>query len=193
VGDARKKVSAVQSPSFGEFGGGAFGFASEGVGGGEAAVVKRDARQGAAPFFEPDDRLVRRDCSRCSKGAPTVNDLFDRYLADHVKRLRKEGTAREYEGVFNKHLSTPLGHRKVADITRADIERLHGELHRKPSTANLCLAVLSAMLEKSEAWEWRPATLKSLSACRTIQNQQPGTRADRRRNGPPWPCHRLGP
>ena len=89
------------------------------------------------------------------KGAPTVKDLFDRYIADHVKRLRKDGTAREYEGVFKKHLSAPLGHRKVADITRADIEKLHRELHGTPSIANLCLAVLSAMFEKSEAWEWR--------------------------------------
>ena len=34
VGDARKKFSAVKPPRFGEFGGGAFGFASEGIGGG---------------------------------------------------------------------------------------------------------------------------------------------------------------
>jgi len=74
-------------------------------------------------------------------GAPTVKDLFDRYMVDHVKRLRKDRTAREYEGVFKKHLSAPLGHRKVADITRADIEKLQGELQRKPATANLCVAV----------------------------------------------------
>jgi len=82
------------------------------------------------------------------KGAPTVNDLFDRYIADHVKRLRKDNTAREYEAAYKKHLSAPLGHRKVADITRADIEKLHRELHGKPSTANLCLAVLSAILKR---------------------------------------------
>jgi hypothetical protein len=32
VGDARKKISAAQPAGFGEFGGGAFGFASEGIG-----------------------------------------------------------------------------------------------------------------------------------------------------------------
>ena len=107
------------------------------------------------------------------KGAPTVEDLFDRYMADHVKRLRKDNTAREYEGVFKKHLSTPLGYRKVADITRADIEKLHGELHRKPSTANLCLAVLSAMLEKSEAWEWRP---QHSNPCRHVERYKTHSR-----------------
>jgi integrase len=87
-------------------------------------------------------------------------------MADHVMRLRKDGTVREYEGVFKKHLSAPLGHRTVADITRADIEQLHGELHHTPSTANLCLAVLSAMFEKSEAWEWRP---QHSNPCRHVE------------------------
>src|SRR5207248_2264787 len=58
AGDARKKVSTVQPPGFGEFGGGAFGFASEGIGGGEGEMSERSARSGAARFFEPDDRLV---------------------------------------------------------------------------------------------------------------------------------------
>ena len=110
---------------------------------------------------------------RRGKGAPTVKDLFDRYIADHVKRLRKDSTAREYKGVFKKHLSAPLGHRKVADITRADIEKLHGELHRKPSTANLCLAVLSAMFEKSEAWGWRP---QHANPCRHVERYKTNSR-----------------
>ena len=75
--------------------------------------------------------------------------------------------------MFNKHLATPLGYRKVADITRAEIEKLHGELHRKPSTANLCLAVLSAMLEKSEAWEWRP---QHSNPCRHVERYKTNSR-----------------
>jgi integrase len=107
------------------------------------------------------------------KGAPTVKNLFDRYVAEHVKRLRKDRTAREYEGVFKKHLSAPLGHRKVTDITRADIEMLHGELHGKPSIANLCLAVLSAMFEKSEAWGWRP---QHSNPCRHVERYKTNSR-----------------
>ena len=107
------------------------------------------------------------------KGAPTVQDVFDRYIAEHVKRLRKDSTAREYEGVFQKHLSAPLGHRKVADITRADIETLQGELHRKPSTANLCLAVLSAMFERGEAWGWRP---QHSNPCRHVERYKTNSR-----------------
>ena len=110
---------------------------------------------------------------RRGNGAPTVKDLFDRYMIDHVKRLRKDRTARGYEGVFNKHLSAPLGHRKVTDITRTDIEKLQGELHRKPATANLCVAVLSAMFEKSEAWGWRP---QNANPCRHVERYKTNSR-----------------
>src|SRR5215472_16216550 len=58
MGDARKKIAAVQPPGLGEFGHGTFGFASEGIGGGEAAAKDRCGRHGAARFFEPDYRLV---------------------------------------------------------------------------------------------------------------------------------------
>jgi hypothetical protein len=58
VGDGRKKISAVQPPGLSEFGGGAFGFASKGIGGGEAAARERFGRHVAARFFEPNDRLV---------------------------------------------------------------------------------------------------------------------------------------
>jgi integrase len=110
---------------------------------------------------------------RPGKGAPTVKDLFDRYIAEHVKRLRKDSTAREYKGAFKKHLSAPLGHRKVAEITRADVEKLHRELHRKPSTANMCLAVLSAMFEKAEAWDWRP---QHSNPCRHVERYKLNSR-----------------
>src|SRR5260370_40924659 len=40
AGDARDKISAVQPPGFGEFGGGAGGFASEALSGGESAPTE---------------------------------------------------------------------------------------------------------------------------------------------------------
>src|SRR5215470_7006852 len=84
-----------------------------------------------------------------------------------------ENTACAYEWAYEKYLSAPLGHRKVADITRADIEKLQGELHRKPATANMCLALLSAMFEKSEAWGWRP---QHANPCRHVERYKTNSR-----------------
>ena len=53
-----KKISAVKPPRVRKFSCGAFGFASEGIGGGETAVMERFGRYGTARFFEPDDRLL---------------------------------------------------------------------------------------------------------------------------------------
>ena len=58
AGDARKEISAAKPAGFGELGGGAFGFASEGIRGGEAAALERFSRLRAARFFEPDDCRV---------------------------------------------------------------------------------------------------------------------------------------
>ena len=56
--DARKKISAAQSPGFGEFSGGELAFASEGIGSRKAAAMCRYTGQGATCLFEPVDRLV---------------------------------------------------------------------------------------------------------------------------------------
>ena len=40
AGNARKEIPAVQPPGFGEFGGGAFGLASKGIGRGEAYLIE---------------------------------------------------------------------------------------------------------------------------------------------------------
>src|SRR6516225_1340035 len=58
AGDARKRTSAAQPTGFGKLAGAPFGFAPEGIGGGEAAANDRYTRRSLAGFLEPDDRLV---------------------------------------------------------------------------------------------------------------------------------------
>jgi hypothetical protein len=58
TGDARITIVAGHPPGFGEFGGGAFDIAVEGIGSGEAAVMARYGGSGRARLFKPDDRLV---------------------------------------------------------------------------------------------------------------------------------------
>src|SRR5262252_4914546 len=132
-------------------------------------TARREAKRLAGLVAQGIDPKAERR----GKGPPTVKDLFDRFMTEHVKRLRKENTACAYEWAYEKHLSAPLGHRKVADITRADIEKLQGELLRKPATANMCLALLSAMFEKADAWGWRP---QHSNPCRHVERYKTHSR-----------------
>jgi len=49
-----------------------------------------------------------------------------------------------------------LGRKKIADVTRADVARLHHAGGDAPYQANRVLAVLSKMFNLAEAWGLRP-------------------------------------
>jgi integrase len=91
-----------------------------------------------------------------AKAAPTVADLAQRFIAEHAEAKRKGSTAAEYRRLLDKIILPALGKRKVADIARADITKLHHANRAAPFQANRCLAVLSKMLNLAERWGLRP-------------------------------------
>ena len=91
-----------------------------------------------------------------AKAAPTVSELAARFLADHAEAKRKASTAREYRRLLEHVVSPAIGKRKVADVTRRDIERLHQERRDTPTEANRALACLSTMFNIAERWGMRP-------------------------------------
>ncbi len=98
--------------------------------------------------------------------APTVADLAERFLAEHAEAKRKASTAKEYRRIL-EHIALPvLGKRKLADITRRDIERLHHTRRDTPTEANRALACLSAMFNIAERWGLRP---DGSNPCRHIE------------------------
>src|SRR5689334_20762518 len=70
--DARKAIVAEQPPGFGEFRGGAVGLSFEAIGRGEERVIVRLSRIGVAPFFEPDDSLVRTRLQKMDCAYPSI-------------------------------------------------------------------------------------------------------------------------
>jgi hypothetical protein len=60
-----------------------------------------------------------------AKAAPTVAELAARFLAEHAEAKRKPRTAREYRRLFEKVILPALGEKRVPDVTRQDIARLH--------------------------------------------------------------------
>ncbi len=91
-----------------------------------------------------------------AKAAPTVADLARRFLAEHAEAKRKTSTAKEYRRLLDHVVLPALGKKRMADITRQDVARLHHARRATPTEANRALAVISAMFNLAERWGERP-------------------------------------
>jgi len=105
------------------------------------------------------DRAARR-------AAPSVADLAERFLGEHVDTKRKERTAEEYRRLLEKAILPTLGKRKAADVGRQDVTKLHHAYHATPYQANRILAVLSKIFNLAERWGVRP---DGSNPCRHIE------------------------
>jgi integrase len=110
----------------------------------EAKRLRQDVDRGIDP-------LGAREAER---EAATVNELGDRYLAEHAIRKR---TGKDDESMLQRLVRPELGNQKVAAITFADIDRLHRKITQqaRPYQANRMLALLSKMFSLSIRWEMR--------------------------------------
>lgn len=87
--------------------------------------------------------------------APTIADLCDRYLADQARLHKKPTSVRSDEQNIANRVLPAFGKRKVADLTRADVDRLHKDMRNTPYLANRCLALMGKMFSLTELWGWR--------------------------------------
>ena len=138
-------------------------------------ISLRDARERAGREFaairDGGDPLERR---REVREAPAVNDGIDRFLGEYARDRLATGrmspsTARQYRAWADKHLRPGLGRKKLADVTRQDIETVARGLTDRPTLRNRVLGLASVMFNTFEVWELRP------------QNSNPVRRVDRAR------------
>jgi hypothetical protein len=55
------------------------------------------------------------------RAAPTVSDLLDRYIAEHVERRNRDRTQLSFKGIVERDIRPDLGHLQVAAVTRQDM------------------------------------------------------------------------
>lgn len=79
------------------------------------------------------------------RGTPTVSELAERFMADHVKAKRKERTAEFYRDILDRIVKPALGTTKADKVTRLQVGRLHSSLANTPFQANRVLAVVASM------------------------------------------------
>jgi integrase len=90
------------------------------------------------------------------KTAPTVAALAARFLAEHVATKSKPRTAAEYRRLIDNIILPTVGRKRVREVARADISRMHHERRETPYDANRALAVTSKMFSLAEKWGERP-------------------------------------
>lgn len=127
----------------------------------EARELKQRIAKGADPLAE----------LQTQRGAPTVAELCDRFLVDHVSHKRPN-TRRAYTGIIENHIRAVLGRKLVAAVDHTDIERLHRRISADaPHLANRTIAVASRMFTLAVKLKLRPD-----NPCKGIERNVEGKR-----------------
>ena len=149
------------------------------VGGGRNGTVRKPTI-GQHGIFTPNQaREIARDwLSKARKGedpsgqrqaariAPTVFDLCDRYLTEHAIPHKKPSSIASDRRLIKANVLPRLGRSKIAEMTRAEVGRLHHAMRSTPYEANRTLALLSKMFNLSEVWGYR---LDGSNPCRHVK------------------------
>jgi integrase len=119
----------------------------------KAAELKNGIREGRDPLADID----------AERAAPTIEDLCKRFVDGHLPNKR-ESTREGYRAAIESAILPAWRHRKIAEITFADVDALHRKItdqgtrkhdpRRAPYRANRVVAVLSKMFSLAVRWKW---------------------------------------
>ena len=87
---------------------------------------------------------------------PTVANLAERYLSEHVALRCKAATLRRYRQVLRNQILPTLGELPVASVRRRHVASLHHALRDTPTSANHARDILRAMFALASHWGLRP-------------------------------------
>lgn len=111
----------------------------------EARTLKRRIDRGEDPMGERHEE----------RAAPTVGDMCDRYITDHLPKKRPT-SQRDDLAMINTIICPRLGREKVADVRFGEVERLHRDIsQRAPIRANRVASLLRRLFNLSIRWGWR--------------------------------------
>ena len=79
------------------------------------------------------------------RGTPTVAELADRFMTEHIEVKRKAGTAKFYWDILDRIVKPAIGTTRTDKLIRLQVGRLHSTLADTPFRANRMLAVVGSM------------------------------------------------
>jgi integrase len=101
----------------------------------QAKVILGEVSRGHDPAAE---KTVER-------ATPTVAELADRFMTEHVEPKLKPGTAALYGIIIRTIVKPELGATKADKLGRAAVAKLHGKLASTPVHANRAMTALASM------------------------------------------------
>jgi integrase len=115
-------------------------------------------------------QVVRGDDPADAKHADRADITFaafaDRYLKEHADLHKKKRSAALDRQLLRSHILPAIGTRRLAQVSRTDVARMHRSLAETPIAANRALNLTSAMLTRAERWGLRP---EGSNPCRNIE------------------------
>ena len=87
---------------------------------------------------------------------PTMAELAEQYMVEHVAVRCKPTTARSCRHIFDKYLLPQFGKLRLGEITPDRVAALHYRLREKPIMANQVIDVLSRLFHKAAKSDYAP-------------------------------------
>ena len=91
-----------------------------------------------------------------SANGPTLAEVGERYLREHVAVRCKPTTAGAYRHALNRFLLPAFGSLPLGVIGRDQVASLHYRLHKTPTMANQVVDTLSRLFSMAEVWGVAP-------------------------------------
>jgi integrase len=82
---------------------------------------------------------------RESRNAITVEEAVREFLTEHVSIKRKAKTLASYRYALDRHIIPKLGKRRIRDVTKMDVIKLHTSKSSTPAAANYAVAALGSL------------------------------------------------
>ncbi|KQI68574.1 integrase [Loktanella sp. 3ANDIMAR09] len=112
-----------------------------------AEELRRDVDLGIDPLQRRTDKM----------NEPTVQDLHDRYVSDHLPKKSQASIVGDLQ-MWKKSILPDLARRKLSDLTFNEIDALHRKITRRaPIQANRTIALLRKAFNLAMRWGWMKA------------------------------------
>ena len=137
-----------------------------------AEQARRKAAQVIADIKAGNEPVLDNGASKADAG-PTVAEVAERYMREHVMVRCKPTTVRQCRHILDGHLLPAMGALRLGAIGRERASALHYSLHRTPTMANQVVDLLSRLFYMAELWGIAP---EGGNPCRFVRKYQEKSR-----------------